>query len=179
MITEFYHIQKIDGLHVWFRWVAEPEFRIKGSGFSYQAPEISHRQIADCEKSFQVAHLLELYFKQEVDPLPVGFLELALLSQFQGRILCQLRKQVPSGKVISYGQLATMVGKPRAARAVGSVMSHNPFPLFFPCHRVVRTNGQTGFFQGGPSGTDLKREILAREGISFTPAGKISSECFL
>ena len=49
--------------------------------------------------------------------------------------------RVPAGKVISYGSLAERSGYPRAARAVGSLMARNPFPLFYPCHRVIRAAG--------------------------------------
>ncbi len=73
--------------------------------------------------------------------------ELALcnhsLSAFAIRVQKELL-QVPVGSVISYGELASRAGSPGAARAVGGVMSANPFPLIVPCHRVVNADGRLG-----------------------------------
>jgi len=52
---------------------------------------------------------------------------------------------VPFGQVVTYGELARMAGRPRAARAVGSAMNRNRLPLLVPCHRVVASNGVGGF----------------------------------
>jgi methylated-DNA-[protein]-cysteine S-methyltransferase len=68
--------------------------------------------------------------------------------------------QVPYGEVRSYGQIATQVGRPRASRFVGTTLSRNPFPIFIPCHRIVRADGSPGGFGGG---TDLKRRMLLLE----------------
>lgn len=65
------------------------------------------------------------------------------LSAFAVRVHTELSK-VPFGSVISYGALALKVGSPGAARAVGRVMSSNPFPLVVPCHRVVNADGNLG-----------------------------------
>ena len=54
--------------------------------------------------------------------------------------------KVPYGSVVSYGELATTAGFPKAARAVGGVMSSNPFPLIVPCHRVVNADGRIGHY---------------------------------
>ena len=68
--------------------------------------------------------------------------------------------QVPYGQVISYGQLATAAGYPKAARAVGRAMAHNPLLLVIPCHRVVSGNGSLG---GYAAGAELKRLLLSIE----------------
>lgn len=65
------------------------------------------------------------------------------LSTFARAVHRELVK-VPYGTVISYAELAGRVGSPRAARAVGSVMATNPFPLLVPCHRVVNADGRIG-----------------------------------
>jgi len=72
--------------------------------------------------------------------------------------------QIPAGKVVSYGALASRAGYPRAARAVGRVMANNPFPLFYPCHRVIKADGGLGKFGGG---ANLKRQLLTDEGVVF------------
>lgn len=77
-----------------------------------------------------------------------------------------LAKQIPKGKVATYGQLARLAGSPGAARAVGMCMRTNPDLKTIPCHRVVASNGVlTGYSAG--NGVSTKREMLLREGVSF------------
>ncbi len=84
-------------------------------------------------------------------------------SPFETAVLDCL-SQVPVGKVIGYGSLARWAGHPRAARAVGRLMAKNPFPLFYPCHRVVKADGSLGNFGGGKK---LKQRLLEDEGVTF------------
>lgn len=70
------------------------------------------------------------------------------LSDFS-RIVHQALLKIPYGSVVSYGELARLAGRPGAARAVGRVMSANPFPLVVPCHRVVNADGCPGQYSGG------------------------------
>jgi O-6-methylguanine DNA methyltransferase len=71
--------------------------------------------------------------------------------------------EIPRGEVRPYGWVAAEIGRPRAVRAVGTALGHNPVPLIVPCHRVVRTDGMIGQYSlGGP---DNKRTILAAEGL--------------
>jgi len=70
---------------------------------------------------------------------------------------------IPRGEVRPYGWVAAEIGRPRAVRAVGTALGHNPVPLIVPCHRVIRTDGSIGQYSlGGPSN---KRTILAAEGL--------------
>jgi O-6-methylguanine DNA methyltransferase len=71
--------------------------------------------------------------------------------------------EIPRGEVRPYGWIAAEIGRPRAVRAVGTALGHNPLPLIVPCHRVVRTDGSIGQYSlGGPAN---KRTILASEGL--------------
>jgi O-6-methylguanine DNA methyltransferase len=71
--------------------------------------------------------------------------------------------EIPRGEVRPYGWIATEIGRPRAVRAVGTALGHNPVPLIVPCHRVVRTDGTIGQYSlGGPHN---KRTILSAEGL--------------
>jgi O-6-methylguanine DNA methyltransferase len=71
--------------------------------------------------------------------------------------------EIPRGEVRPYGWIAAEIGRPRAVRAVGTALAHNPVPLVVPCHRVVRSDGFIGqYSMGGP---DAKRRILAAEGL--------------
>ncbi len=70
---------------------------------------------------------------------------------------------IPRGEVRPYGWIAAEIGRPKAVRAVGTALGHNPVPLIVPCHRVVRTDGHLGQYSlGGP---ENKRAILASEGL--------------
>lgn len=70
---------------------------------------------------------------------------------------------IPRGEVRPYGWIAAEIGRPKAVRAVGTALGHNPVPLIVPCHRVVRTDGSCGQYSlGGP---ENKRTILAAEGL--------------
>src|SRR3954468_10066264 len=71
--------------------------------------------------------------------------------------------EIPRGEVRPYGWVAAEIGRPRAVRAVGSALGHNPVPLIVPCHRVVRSDGIIGQYSlGGP---ENKRTMLAAEGV--------------
>ncbi|MBA2719902.1 MAG: methylated-DNA--[protein]-cysteine S-methyltransferase [Chloroflexi bacterium] len=70
--------------------------------------------------------------------------------------------EIPRGEVRPYGWIAAEIGRPKAVRAVGTALGHNPVPLIVPCHRVVRSDGMIGQYSlGGPQN---KRTILAGEG---------------
>ncbi len=76
-----------------------------------------------------------------------------------------LQREVGWGETVSYGELAEMAGRPRAARAVGNAMSRNPVPIVVPCHRVVAAGGRIGGY--GLSGVPTKRFLLGLEGIEL------------
>ena len=88
-------------------------------------------------------------------------LDLSAVTDFRRSVL-GVAGTIPKGEVRSYGWLAHHVGKPGAARAVGSAMSTNPVPLIVPCHRVVRSDGHIGAYSlGGPHN---KWALLRHEG---------------
>jgi O-6-methylguanine DNA methyltransferase len=71
--------------------------------------------------------------------------------------------EIPRGEVRPYSWIAAEIGRPKAVRAVGTALGHNPVPLIVPCHRVVRTDGTLGQYSlGGPNN---KRTILSWEGL--------------
>jgi methylated-DNA-[protein]-cysteine S-methyltransferase len=87
-------------------------------------------------------------------------LDLRLAREF-GRAVLEELARVPYGELTTYGTLAARAGRPRAARAVGTVMNRNPVPIVLPCHRVV---GSTGSLVGYAGGLDRKRTLLELEG---------------
>jgi methylated-DNA-[protein]-cysteine S-methyltransferase len=87
------------------------------------------------------------------------------LSPLGRTVLETLVARVPWGETVSYGELAELSDRPRAARAVGSIMSRNPVPFVVPCHRVIAAGGRIGGYGGGRDAIELKRWLLAREGV--------------
>ncbi len=59
--------------------------------------------------------------------------------------------RIPSGQLVSYGDLAAAIGSPKASRAVGSAVGENPAAYIIPCHRVIRSSGILGNYHWGPS----------------------------
>jgi methylated-DNA-[protein]-cysteine S-methyltransferase len=102
---------------------------------------------------------LEEYFegRRHAFDLP---LDLRALLPFTVEVLRELAR-VPYGETTTYGALAARVGRPRAARAVGTVMNRNRIPIVLPCHRVV---GSTGDLVGYAGGLDRKLSLLRLEG---------------
>lgn len=83
------------------------------------------------------------------------------LTEFQQAVIERCRR-IPASESLTYGELARAVGHPKAARAVGTVMSKNRFPIIVPCHRVVAAGGAIGGFSA-PEGVDMKLRLLAPE----------------
>lgn len=89
-------------------------------------------------------------------------------SVWQQQIWKYLADHVAAGHVISYGMLAEKLGRPGAARSVGSTMAKNRFPVLIPCHRVVASGGKLGGFMNGEAdGLRLKRHMLAQEQVYY------------
>jgi methylated-DNA-[protein]-cysteine S-methyltransferase len=85
------------------------------------------------------------------------------VAPFYEAVLTELAR-VPYGRTETYGALAAKVGRPRAARAVGTVMNRNPIPVVLPCHRVIGANGSLTGYAGG---LDVKRRLLELEGATL------------
>ena len=90
-------------------------------------------------------------------------IELALpeVTAFRRDVLRRTR-QLRYGETVSYGELAARAGHPGAARAVGSTMASNRFPILIPCHRVLAAGGKIGGYSA-PQGLDLKQTLLQME----------------
>ncbi|MHC4877134.1 MAG: methylated-DNA--[protein]-cysteine S-methyltransferase [Planctomycetota bacterium] len=101
-----------------------------------------------------------------VDGEAVDFADIELvwprpLTEFRQRVLNATR-HIPCGHTATYQEIAAQAGSPGAARAVGTAMSSNRFPIVIPCHRVVGSNGGLGGFTS-PQGIDLKQRLLSME----------------
>ena len=86
-----------------------------------------------------------------------------LNTPFRTRVL-DAERNIPYGQTRSYGEVAKMVGRPKAIRAVGSANANNPLPLYYPCHRIIYSNGILGGFGWG---VDVKQYLLDLESKSL------------
>ena len=110
----------------------------------------------------------ELTAVNDVEVDPIG-------TSFQRRVWRELVR-IPAGEVISYGELATRVGNPKASRAVGMANGRNPIPIVIPCHRVI---GADGTLTGYAGGVERKKWLLdheRRQSDLFSPPGGAGTE---
>jgi methylated-DNA-[protein]-cysteine S-methyltransferase len=125
------------------------------------AGRLSPRILESPARLDEVRRELDEYFegkRREFD-LPLDL----RVAPFYADVLRELAL-VPYGRTDTYGSLAAKVGRPRAARAVGTVMNRNPIPIVLPCHRIVGANGSLTGYAGG---LDVKRALLALEGATL------------
>lgn len=112
------------------------------------ATRIAPRVLAAPSRLDVVRRELDEYFEGRRDHFDLP-LDWRLSAGFRRTVLEHLVAQVPYGRTVSYLELATLAGNPKASRAVGSAMATNPIPIVVPCHRVLRTGGQLGGYGGG------------------------------
>jgi len=105
---------------------------------------------------------LEEYFSGARDRFDLA-VDLHGITPFTRGVL-EATSHVPYGKVTSYGRIAGQIGNAKASRAVGNALGRNPIPIIIPCHRIVLSNGDLGWYTGG---TDIKRSLLGIEGVSY------------
>ena len=89
-------------------------------------------------------------------------------TKFQIKVWKAISK-IPRGQVRTYKELAKLIKKPKAIRAVANACGKNPYPIKIPCHRVIRSDGSLGGYSGR-GGISAKKDILKKEGFNF---GKI------
>jgi methylated-DNA-[protein]-cysteine S-methyltransferase len=96
----------------------------------------------------------------QVFSVPVNLMD---LTDFQREVLLET-KAIPFGEVLTYGEVAMRIGRPRSARAVGGALARNPIGIIIPCHRVVAHDGKLHGFSS-PHGIVTKAKLLENEGI--------------
>jgi methylated-DNA-[protein]-cysteine S-methyltransferase len=151
----------------WMRIITDAEHRLRSADWE--------------DKGDRMCRLLRLHYGDDLELLPAcgdSRARLALEAYFEGdlrtiemidtrtcgthfqqRVWAALR-EIPCGTTVSYGQLATLIGKPAAVRAVGAANGANPIPIVVPCHRVIGADASLTGFGGG---LERKRWLLAHE----------------
>ncbi len=111
----------------------------------------------------RVRRELDRYFAgRQLDFEKLRF-DLSAVPPFERRVL-EATARIPPGRVSTYAQVAAKAGNPRASRAAGNALNHNPVAIVVPCHRVVRSDGSLGGYGGGPS---VKEWLLKHEGATL------------
>lgn len=148
--------------------VAVTEVGLVRVGFEREDPDavladlagrLSPRVLRSARPTDAVRRQLDEYFAGRRDHFDLG-LDWRLSSGFRRTVLERLHADVPYGRTVSYLGLATLVGNPKASRAVGTAMATNPIPIVVPCHRVLRSGGHLGGYGGG---LPAKQLLLALE----------------
>jgi O-6-methylguanine DNA methyltransferase len=140
-------------------WIAWSERGLVSLRFG--TPDPRFPEAMEAELPAHVSDLLSRYVDgQPVDPIELP-IDLPGASKFQDRVWQALRA-VKRGHVRSYAGLAADAGSPRAMRAVGMAMGHNPIAIVIPCHRCVAQGHAIGGFTGG---LPRKRFLLELEGV--------------
>lgn len=132
---------------------------------AYMRNEVGADVVVDPDPDLRLVAQVHEALAQSRTDVPV---DLSSRSSFHQQVL-RAAVGIPKGEVRTYSELASAVGRPKAARAVGQAMARNPVSLLVPCHRVVPSSGDVGNYGYGP---DLKRELLAREGVIFSERGE-------
>ncbi|TMI56006.1 MGMT family protein [Candidatus Bathyarchaeota archaeon] len=160
----------------WFGVLIGNQNKLLSSSFSKSQKSLVRHLRADApgspvhdftsESNVALTEMIELYEGRRT-PNKVR-LDWEGVSEFE-KSVCQVMREIPKGKVASYGMIAKRIHS--APRAVGTGVARNPWPLFVPCHRVVPASLEIGNYSIGGAlsdyGCEVKRDLLEREGVSI------------
>lgn len=124
----------------------------------FQLEERPATYIRATDKVQPVVSQLVEYFNQDRHSFEMTY-DMSIGTSFQQRVWAKLR-EIPYGETVSYHTIAKALGKPQGAQAIGQAISHNPFMIATPCHRVI---GKNGHLTGFTAGLDMKQALLDLE----------------
>ncbi len=139
------------------KWVA-----VKAGPASVRSVKLFEQRPGDERMTLPVTSDLQRYFMGENVDFSSYDVDLSCFTPFQQEVLTATRS-IHWGTCITYSQLASMVGRPKAVRAVGNALGSNRVPVIIPCHRIVSKHGPGGYSLGA----GLKLELLRLESIEF------------
>lgn len=119
--------------------------------------EVGGAELPEGDLSARAAEQLAAFFSEQ--PADLDFpLDLRGVPEFTAKAMCEIAR-IPWGATRTYGEIAALVGNPKASRAIGQVNARNPLAPFVPCHRVLGSEGLHGYAGGLP----LKQRLLDLE----------------
>ena len=160
---------------VWTGFEQQPSVcRVYLSNERFRAGELVKRgyrdaRMSSCDRINKLGEQIEAFLAGADVRFELDLVKFDLCTPFQREVLIAEHK-IPRGWFTTYQRLAAALEKPTAARAIGTALAHNPFPIIIPCHRAIRSDRTPGGFQGG---LRMKRALLEREGIQFSQEGKV------
>lgn len=110
-----------------------------------------------------IANKIASFFNGENVQFSIDIVCLDQCPDFQEKIL-RAEYGIPRGRVSTYQRIAKYFKNPNGARAVGTALANNPFPILIPCHRAICSDGTLGGYQGG---LEMKQALLTMEGVHF------------
>ncbi len=165
---------------LWSVYQEQPKIlRVLLSNSDYSAGQWLKISFPDCTSSScaeieVVADLMLAFLTGDDISFSLDIIRLDLCSNFQQQVL-HAEHQIPRSYVSTYQRIARYLGINNGARAVGTALANNPFPIIIPCHRAIRSDGMLGRYQGG---LQMKQALLKMEGIDFKYNGQIATENF-
>lgn len=133
-----------------------------------------HSPVSSCAEINALVCQIEAFLSGEDTSFSLHVVRLDLCSAFQQKVL-RAEHAIPRGRVSTYRLIARHLDNLRGARAVGTALATNPFPIVIPCHRAIRSDGALGGYQGG---LRMKRTLLEMEGIPFRDAEHVAIRGF-
>lgn len=118
--------------------------------------------------------LIQDFLSGQAVEFDLKFLALETCSEFQRRVLFA-EYEIPRGWISTYGRIGKQIGVNNGARAVGSALARNPFPIVIPCHRAIRSDYKLGGYQGG---VEMKGTLLKNEGFKISKSGRVITKKF-
>ena len=139
------------------RWVV-----VEADPVSVRSVKIFEQRPCEENITLPVTCDLQRYFMGENVDFSSYDVDLSGFTQFQQEVLTATRS-VHRGTCITYSRLASMIGRPKAVRAIGNALGLNSVPVIIPCHRIISKHGPGGYSLG----VGLKLELLRLESIEF------------
>jgi methylated-DNA-[protein]-cysteine S-methyltransferase len=130
---------------------------------------------SSCPEIDVVVDQIEAFLNGEDIEFSLDVVRLDLCFAFQQKVL-RAEHAIPRGRVSTYNLIAKDLENPNGARAVGTALATNPFPIVIPCHRAIRSDGALGGYQGN---VKMKRNLLEMEDIAFREGGHVATGSFL
>lgn len=145
-----------------------------GSARRSVTQSFANSRASSCSEINRLVDQIEAFLNGEDIRFSLDVIRLDLCPAFQQKVL-RAEHAIPRGRVSTYGLIAKFIKNPTAARAVGTALATNPFPIIIPCHRAIRSDGTLGGYQGGMK---MKRSLLVMEGVTFRNADHVATGNF-